>query len=300
MRPSNLKYLLPALAALALSIGAPAQAQIKVGVLDFGRLLEESPQGKVLLESLGNEAAAKRRDLQGAATALQTKRDKLNKDRATMSPDQISRAEKELRDGERDLARRQAEAQDELNDRRNEETGKLQRDLLNEVDWAELGFVCDGRFLFAQRSLEHALKGATSAPLRSQLPHPTIDRCKRQPPLAYQPQAKMPSTDVEQQAVQQPGPAQPRRKPPSMRLPHLSHRRPPLAASGAPHYQGFHRIQRALKSHAHPIAREGWNHRRLVPQPQFVRPRPWLPAQQKLLHSRHRFDIHLRRFQSLR
>ena len=29
--------------------------------------------------------------------------------------------------------------------------------LLNEVDWAELGFVCDGRFLFAQRSLEQAL-----------------------------------------------------------------------------------------------------------------------------------------------
>ncbi len=30
-------------------------------------------------------------------------------------------------------------------------------DLLNEVDWAELGFVCDGRFLFAQRSLAQAL-----------------------------------------------------------------------------------------------------------------------------------------------
>jgi adenine-specific DNA-methyltransferase len=28
---------------------------------------------------------------------------------------------------------------------------------LNEVDWHELGFVCDGRFLFAQRSLEQAL-----------------------------------------------------------------------------------------------------------------------------------------------
>jgi adenine-specific DNA-methyltransferase len=27
---------------------------------------------------------------------------------------------------------------------------------LNAVDWAELGFVCDGRFLFAQRSLENA------------------------------------------------------------------------------------------------------------------------------------------------
>jgi adenine-specific DNA-methyltransferase len=26
--------------------------------------------------------------------------------------------------------------------------------LLNAVDWTELGFVCDGRFLFAQRALE--------------------------------------------------------------------------------------------------------------------------------------------------
>ncbi|MQM30306.1 MAG: SAM-dependent methyltransferase, partial [Candidatus Accumulibacter phosphatis] len=25
---------------------------------------------------------------------------------------------------------------------------------LNSVDWADLGFVCDGRFLFTQRSLE--------------------------------------------------------------------------------------------------------------------------------------------------
>ena len=30
-------------------------------------------------------------------------------------------------------------------------------EMLNDVDWAELGFVCDGRFLFAQRSLENAL-----------------------------------------------------------------------------------------------------------------------------------------------
>ena len=35
----------------------------------------------------------------------------------------------------------------------------LQRlaDMLNDVDWHELGFVCDGRFLFSQRSLEQAL-----------------------------------------------------------------------------------------------------------------------------------------------
>lgn len=30
-------------------------------------------------------------------------------------------------------------------------------EMLNEIDWHELGFVCDGRFLFTQRSLEHAV-----------------------------------------------------------------------------------------------------------------------------------------------
>ncbi len=36
--------------------------------------------------------------------------------------------------------------------------------MLNDVDWTELGFVCDGRFLFAQRSLEHALLPEDFAP----------------------------------------------------------------------------------------------------------------------------------------
>lgn len=133
MRAFPIKSFLPLFAAVGLLQAAPAHAEVKIGVLNFGRLIEESPQGKALFESLGNEANAKRRDLQNAATSLQTKRDKLNKDRATMTPDQIGRVEKELRDGERDLARRQAEAQDELNDRRNEEVGKLQNELLNEV-----------------------------------------------------------------------------------------------------------------------------------------------------------------------
>ena len=40
--------------------------------------------------------------------------------------------------------------------RRNADVARLAA-LLNEVDWHELGFVCDGRFLFTQRSLEQTL-----------------------------------------------------------------------------------------------------------------------------------------------
>jgi outer membrane protein len=125
--------MIPAVVAVAALMAAPAMAEIKIGVLDFGRLMDESPQGKALIESLRSEAAAKQRELQTQAASLQTKRDKLAKDRATMTPDQISRAEKEVRDGERDLARRQSEVNDDFNARRNEEMGKLQRTLIEEV-----------------------------------------------------------------------------------------------------------------------------------------------------------------------
>ena len=130
---SSLKAMVPAMVAVAALMAAPAMAEIKIGVLDFGRLMDESPQGKALIESLRSEAAAKQRELQSQAASLQTKRDKLAKDRATMTPDQISRAEKEVRDGERDLARRQSEVNDDFNARRNEEMGKLQRTLIEEV-----------------------------------------------------------------------------------------------------------------------------------------------------------------------
>lgn len=120
-------------ALVATVFSGPALAELRIGVLDFGRLVDESPQGKALLESLRTEAATKQRELQTTAQQLQAKQDKLNKDRATMTAEQISRAEKELRDGQRDLARRQAEIQDDFNARRNEETSKLQRTLLNEV-----------------------------------------------------------------------------------------------------------------------------------------------------------------------
>jgi outer membrane protein len=124
---------LAAAAALA-GMSSAAYAELKIGVLNYGRLMEESPQGQVLLDQLRSDASAKQRELQGQATTVQGKKDKLAKDRATMSADQISRAEKDIRDGERELARKQAEIQDDFNAKRNEEMSKLQRSLIEEVN----------------------------------------------------------------------------------------------------------------------------------------------------------------------
>ena len=108
-------------------------ADLKIGVLDYGNLMEESPQAKVVVEAIRTEFTPRQRDLQNQQTTLKAKEDKLQKDGATMTEDQRQRSEKELRDSYRELQRKQQEVQDDFNARRNEEMSRLQRTLIEEV-----------------------------------------------------------------------------------------------------------------------------------------------------------------------
>jgi outer membrane protein len=112
---------------------SPVLAQTKIGVVDYTRLMEESPQAKTALDAIRNEFAPKQRDLTNQQTALKSKEDKLQKDAATMTADQRTKTEKELRDGYRDLERKRQELQEDFNTRRNEEMSRLQRTLIEEV-----------------------------------------------------------------------------------------------------------------------------------------------------------------------
>lgn len=111
----------------------PAWAELKIGVVDYGKLMEESPQAKVVVEAIRTEFTPRQKDLQNQQQALKAKEDKLQKDGATMTEDQRARTEKELRDSYRDLSRKQQEVQDDFNARRNEEMSRLQRTLIEEV-----------------------------------------------------------------------------------------------------------------------------------------------------------------------
>src|SRR5688500_11351381 len=95
--------------------------------------MEDSPQATAALEAIRTEFTPRQRELQTQQQTLKAKEDKLLKDSATMSQDQRSRAEKELRDSARELARKQSEVQDDFNARRNEEMSHLQRTLIEEV-----------------------------------------------------------------------------------------------------------------------------------------------------------------------
>jgi outer membrane protein len=123
-----------AVAAIGAWVAMPAgAAELKIGVVDYGRLAEESPQAKSAMEQIRTEFTPRQRDLANQQQTLKAKEDRLQKDGATMTEDQRSRAEKELRDSYRDLQRKQSEAQDDFNARRNEEMSRLQRILIEQV-----------------------------------------------------------------------------------------------------------------------------------------------------------------------
>jgi outer membrane protein len=115
------------------AVAAPAWADLKVGVVNYAKLMQESPQAKAAQDALRGEFAGKQKDLQTQQQALKTKEDSLQRDSATMSADQRSQAERDLRDGNRELQLKVQQYQDDFNARQNEELSKLQKTLVEEV-----------------------------------------------------------------------------------------------------------------------------------------------------------------------
>jgi outer membrane protein len=124
------------LPALALLVATAAHAQtsgLKIGVINVPRLLDQAPQAQAAMNALQDEFAPRQRDLVTAQRNLQQKQETLQRDSAVMGEPERLNMEREIRDEQRDLQRQQNEYVEDLNIRRNEELGRLQRSLLQEV-----------------------------------------------------------------------------------------------------------------------------------------------------------------------
>jgi outer membrane protein len=127
-----------ALAAVVLAGGlaaaAPARAAgLRIAVVNYGLLLQESPQAKAAVATLRAEFAPKQRSLQAEANELKIREENLKKNAATMTQDQRDQAQLDLRERYQDLARKQSEIQDDVNTRRNELMSQLQQTLMQVV-----------------------------------------------------------------------------------------------------------------------------------------------------------------------
>jgi outer membrane protein len=117
---------------LLAAVAAPA-ADLRIAVVNYSRLMQESPQAKAAQEALRGEFAGKQKELQSQQAALKAKEDSLQKDGATMSVDQRSKLERDLRDGNRELSQKVTAYQDDFNARQNEELSRLQKALVQQV-----------------------------------------------------------------------------------------------------------------------------------------------------------------------
>src|SRR5260370_3678374 len=116
-----------------LVMSGPARAEIKMGVVNFQKLLDDAPQTKTAMQALENEFAPRRRELLTLQNDLKAKDEKLQKEGAVMAEADRAKAEKTLRDQQREFQRKAGEFQDDASTRRNEEIGKVQRYLVTEI-----------------------------------------------------------------------------------------------------------------------------------------------------------------------
>jgi outer membrane protein len=127
-----LRQALAALTLLALAGAAQAQG-IKVGVVSFGRLLDEAPQSVASQRALQEEFATRQRDLRARDEELKSMAQRLSEGEGFMGEEERRNLERQARDTQRELDRSKSEFAEDLSLRRNEELGRLQRMLVTEV-----------------------------------------------------------------------------------------------------------------------------------------------------------------------
>ena len=114
-------------------VSLSAQEQ-KIGVVNFQALVESSPQFRLVMESLAGEFQPRQREAIAKSKELEELASKLQKDAAVMGASERANAEKEFRELQREVNRLGTELEEDVNLRRNEELGKLQRSILDAVN----------------------------------------------------------------------------------------------------------------------------------------------------------------------
>ena len=125
--------LLAVMLSLVAFSGTVCAQELKIGFVNVGRLINESPQAGQAMEALQEEFASRQREIIAMQNEFQERQTQIERDLEVMGAEERRNAERDLRKDERDLARTQQEFTEDINLRRNEELGKLQRELLRQV-----------------------------------------------------------------------------------------------------------------------------------------------------------------------
>ena len=111
----------------AFNAGSLYAAEMKIGVVNANKIVEQSPQYDAVRKSLEKEFKRRDKDLVAKQKQLKTLEDKLARDGAVMSAAEVKRLEQDIRTRRRKIKSMADEFREDLNIRRNEELNKMLR-----------------------------------------------------------------------------------------------------------------------------------------------------------------------------
>lgn len=114
---------------------APGQsAELKIGAVSIGKILNEAPQAEQANKRLQEEFAPREKGLVDAQKSLRDLEQKLTRDGAVMSDSQRRSLERDVRAEARELQRATEEFREDVNLRRNEELSKFQQEVVEVIN----------------------------------------------------------------------------------------------------------------------------------------------------------------------
>lgn len=126
----KLSWLLLALAFVGTSVNA---AELKIGVVNAGAVLDQSPQKTQALSRLEKEFSTRGKSLESKLKSLRADQDRLAKDSAILGADEQKSKERKILSDQRELKRLQDEYSEDLSIRRNEELRKLEQKIAQTI-----------------------------------------------------------------------------------------------------------------------------------------------------------------------
>jgi outer membrane protein len=117
----------------AMMLPGSASAELKIGVVNAIKILEGAPQAEAARKQLEKEFASRDRDLVARQKSIKEMEDRLSREGATMSEADARKLERDIVSKRRDLKRDQDEFREDVNLRRNEEFGKIQKEIVQSI-----------------------------------------------------------------------------------------------------------------------------------------------------------------------
>jgi len=106
---------------------------VKVGYVNSVALMEQAPQADIAKQALEQEFAPREREIRDLQQAVQTLQNRLDKDGQSMSEAEHSKLRQQIDQKSLRIQQKQSDFQDDLNLKKNEALGQLQKTVLTAI-----------------------------------------------------------------------------------------------------------------------------------------------------------------------